>query len=104
MLKVGQTHEETCSLRARLGGPVQIERFEPLSPDVEIVSHDPLRVPTELFAFKVACTPKTSGEQRATIRFYVTHPDEATAPPTASYDCDFVLRYYANATDGGREK
>jgi hypothetical protein len=103
-LRIGQTHEEKCSLRARLGGPVQIERFEPLSSDVEIVSHDALGVPTELFAFAVVCTPKASGEQRATIRFHVTHPDDETAPPTATYDYDFELRYYAMPDDSDGHK
>jgi hypothetical protein len=107
-VKIGQTREESCSLRPREGGDIVVERFEVISSGGTVVSHDPLATPHSEFHFRVACTPTSEGEKQASIRFQILHPggDSASeAPPQPRYSYDFHLHYRAqeNIDSGSNE-
>jgi hypothetical protein len=97
-VKIGQTREESCSLRPREGGDIVVERFEVISSGATVVSHDPLATSHSEFQFRVACTPTSEGEKQASIRFQILHPGGNKAsevPPQRRYSYDFHLHYRA---------
>jgi hypothetical protein len=97
-VEIGQKREESCALRPRESGDIVVERFEVISSDTTVVSHDLLGTPHSEFDFRVACTPTSEGEQQASVRFHILHPNRNGTKESSArraYSYDFHLHYRA---------